>query len=125
MIERIFGMLKRSFRILLGVSPELPKAAQARLIPALCCLHNFRRLNDNGIGFDWDPDAGDDGNNLIDAFGLSMEAYSELEGECELSTDDLAHGITANDVIAGEALRDQIATCMWDDYVAYLAENDM
>ena len=123
MIERIFGILKRSYRILLGVSPELPKAAQAKLILVLCCLHNFRRLNEDDIRFDWEPEEA--GDNSVNQFGLSTEAYTDLEGECELSMDDLAHEITADDVIAGEALRDQIAARMWDDYIFYLADNDM
>ena len=118
-IERIFGILKRCFRILLCVSPELPKEAQAKLIPALCCLHNFRRLNDDDVEFDWDPETESVGD-VVSLFG-SREAYIELEAQYELSVGDLKDGVTANDVIAGDALRDAIATHMWDDYVHYLA----
>jgi hypothetical protein len=122
-IERIFGILKRCFRILLGVSPELPKEAQGKLVPALCCLHNFRRLNDREVEYDWDPEAEGD-NNFTNPFEYVRETFTELETPHELSADDLQTGITADDVAVGEALRDNIATRMWEDYVMYLAENN-
>ena len=40
MIERIFGVLKRRFRILV-CPPEYSMEIQARIPPALCALHNF------------------------------------------------------------------------------------
>lgn len=45
MVERIFGVLKRRFRILL-VAPEYDMDIQARIPPALCALHNFIRRHD-------------------------------------------------------------------------------
>ena len=59
MIERIFGVLKRRFRILL-LAPEYKLDIQSRLPAALCSLHNFIRTHDpddetEEIGADIDP----------------------------------------------------------------------
>lgn len=45
MIERIFGVLKRRFRILL-LAPEYNVDIQSRIPAALCALHNFIRTHD-------------------------------------------------------------------------------
>lgn len=45
MIERIFGVLKKRFR-LLSIAPEYSVATQARIVPALCVVHNFIRVHD-------------------------------------------------------------------------------
>ena len=44
-IERAFGIIKRRFRILL-LPLEYAMEIQARILPALCALHNFIRLHD-------------------------------------------------------------------------------
>jgi hypothetical protein len=44
-IERIFGVLKRHFRILL-LAPEYNVDIQSRIPAALCALHNFIRTHD-------------------------------------------------------------------------------
>ena len=44
-IERIFGVLKRCFRILL-LAPEYNLEIQARIPAALCSIHNFIRTHD-------------------------------------------------------------------------------
>jgi hypothetical protein len=113
--------LKQCFHILLGISPEFPKEAQARLVPVLCCLHNFHRLNDGDGNFDWDPEMADNS----DPFESFSESYTELEVQNELSVGDLVNGVTAEDVTAGDELQSSIAACMWDDYVDYLAENNV
>jgi hypothetical protein len=46
-IERIFGVLKRRFRILL-LAPEYDMDIQGRLPVALCTLQNFIRVHDPG-----------------------------------------------------------------------------
>ena len=52
-IERIFGILKRRFRILL-LSPEYDMGIQAQVPPALCALHNFIRYHDPSEITDFD-----------------------------------------------------------------------
>ena len=62
MIERIFGVLKRRFRILL-LAPEYKMEIQSRLPAALCSLHNFIRTHDaddKNEDIDADIDPGDD-----------------------------------------------------------------
>lgn len=44
-IEGIFGVLKRWFRILL-IGPEYHPHIQARIVAALCAIHNFIRIYD-------------------------------------------------------------------------------
>ena len=44
-IERIFGVLKRHFRILL-LAPEYSLQIQARIPAALCAIHNFITILD-------------------------------------------------------------------------------
>jgi hypothetical protein len=43
-IERIFGVLKRRFRILL-IGPEYDVKVQAQIPAALCAIHNFIRIH--------------------------------------------------------------------------------
>ena len=125
-VERIFGMLKRKFRILLCVSPEFPKSAQIKLIPGLAAIHNFNRLNRD----DDDPIADEFEASFIteDEFGqllfpqLDSEAVVELEGNSSLSQDDLHIGITAEETASAERHRDSIAALMWKDYQEVLAE---
>ena len=44
-IERIFGVLKHCFQILL-LAPEYSIQIQARIPAALCAIHNFIRIHD-------------------------------------------------------------------------------
>jgi len=46
-VERIFGILKRRFRILQH-PPEYDMGIQALILPALAALHNFIRIYDPG-----------------------------------------------------------------------------
>src|ERR1700734_2352747 len=45
-IERIFGVLKRRFRILV-IPPEYSVKVQAQIPSALCAIHNFIRIHDH------------------------------------------------------------------------------
>ena len=42
---RIFGVVKRWFRVLI-VAPEYDLTTQAKMVPAICVLHNFIRIHD-------------------------------------------------------------------------------
>ena len=44
-VERIFGVIKRRFRILV-IPCEFSMVVQARVLPALAAIHNFIRLHD-------------------------------------------------------------------------------
>lgn len=44
-VERIFGVFKRRFQIF-SAPPEYSMAIQAKLVQALCVVHNFIRIHD-------------------------------------------------------------------------------
>jgi hypothetical protein len=94
-IERIFGVIKRRFRILL-LAPEYSMAVQARIPTALCAIHNFIRTHDAVEG--------------------------ELPGDVAPLFDnghDEHHLRSAAHVIEqpeSSANRDRIASLMWEDY---------
>jgi hypothetical protein len=62
-IERIFGILKHQFRILV-IPAEYDMSVQARIPPALCAIHNFI--------YRYDPD------DILDSWEASSEDGSEL-----------------------------------------------
>jgi hypothetical protein len=96
-IERIFGVLKRRFRILV-CPPEVDMSLQARVPAALAAIHNFIREHDL-LDFDdeniLDPDPGARVGELAD--GLPRAAERER----------------AND------RRGDIAQWMWAQYQLY------
>lgn len=98
-IERIFGVLKRRFRILL-IAPEYDLEVQARIPAALCAIHNFIQEND--------PDEGEieEGRDVFDE-------GSGNEGEPTIAPED---------EIVASLLRNQIAQEMWDQYQELLTE---
>ena len=49
MVEQIFGVLKRRYRILL-LAPEYSLEIQAQIPSALAAIHNFIRLHDSEEG---------------------------------------------------------------------------
>jgi hypothetical protein len=44
-VERIFGVVKRRFTLMVA-APEYSIRTQAKMIPAMCTLHNFIRIHD-------------------------------------------------------------------------------
>jgi hypothetical protein len=97
-IERIFGVLKRRFRILI-VPPELDMHWQARLPAALAAIHNFIR--------DQDP--------------MDIEDIMDpMDPEPGARAGELAQGVPrAAERDRANQRRDRIAKEMWDQYVAY------
>ena len=94
MIERIFGVLKRRYRILL-LAPEYSLEIQARIPSALAVIHNFIRLHDPEEGtLEGDIDASIHGH-----FGENSNPHAPAPVEDEV-----------------DARRDRIAQAMWDDY---------
>ena len=103
-IERIFGVLKRRFRILV-CPPEYSMEIQARTPAALCALHNFIRRSEPDEIQDF-PDA-DDYSNASD-----LESGAEGAGIGDLAT----RAINAAESQRMSIKRDQIAQDMWDSY---------
>jgi hypothetical protein len=96
-VERIFGVVKRRFRILL-LPPEYSMEIQARIPPALCLVHNIIRVHDPN----------------------DMMEYRDLNVSDERFTTDtgnLANGPPTEQARTRASLRrDQIAGEMWEDY---------
>ena len=96
MIERIFGVLKRRFRILF-LAPEYNLQIQARIPAALCAIHNFISVHDPAE----DPFPSDDDND-----------------NAPLDHDHQASAAAATEIDEPSTIRDPIAQAMWDDYLA-------
>jgi hypothetical protein len=106
-IERIFGILKRHFRILL-LPPEYSMEIQAQIPPALCALHNFIRH--------YDPTEVDD---YADAADLAADRANGAE------IGDLAtRAISTAERNRMSLKRDQIAQDMWHSYVALVQRGE-
>jgi hypothetical protein len=105
-IERIFGVLKRRFRILL-IAPEYGLDIQARIPSALCAVHNFNRKHDL-------PDS-------EEAFPNDRAYFDDNDDTDNVPhpTDDAEEGNNAG------TMRDQIAQAMWDDYLNVLHERGL
>jgi hypothetical protein len=99
-IERIFGVLKRCFRVLL-LTPEYSLEIQARIPAALCAIHNFICIHDPIDEVMYTDD--DDSNNGV------------------VFNDDTIEAVAA-EVDQPLARRDRIAQQMWDDYLAIRME---
>jgi hypothetical protein len=102
-IERIFGVLKRHFRILVH-PPHYDMDVQARIPPALCAIHNFIRIHD--------PD---------ELAEYAEDSVDEQPGTRISDQGELAHGPPNNQSRErASARRDQIAKAMWDSYQGYI-----
>lgn len=99
-IERIFGVLKRKFRIL-QIAPEYNMSLQVRIPLALAALHNFIRE------YEPEDDEGEDGDDVIHN---PQPVGGTVEGD-----DDEAEGNDGTD--QRDERRDQIARDMWTQYV--------
>ena len=104
-IERIFGVLKRCFRILL-LAPEYSLEIQARIPAALCSIHNFIRVRTHASDKPEDEDLFGThyGNHRSDPDRIAEAAALMPDEPC--------------------ARRDQIAQQMWDDYDEIRNERD-
>ena len=97
-IERIFGVLKRRFRILV-IPPEYSVKVQAQIPSALCAIHNFIKFHDPKE--DKPPNLGN----------------SEYSSSIPNPGDDGVRQVNyAEDDAFVAARRDKIAQDMWDSY---------
>ena len=101
-IERIFGVLKRRFKILTQ-QIEYPFEVQVRLVKALCCLHNIIRVKGGDDWFDeeWERNAQNE-RSVSDNFSCNEREAS--------------NGSIAAQVKLAKKMRDDIAAKMWAQY---------
>jgi hypothetical protein len=104
-IERIFGVLKRRFRILL-LAPEYNLDIQARIPTALCAIHNFICTHDAKEG------------------PLSGPGGEHYHGNDNCHDFDPAHGEVDPREIDADVRRDEIAQAMWEQYQQICVERD-
>jgi hypothetical protein len=110
-IERIFGVLKRRFRILI-IPPEYDMDVQARLPAALAALHNFIRGADPS-----------EINEFVDEFD---EETPDSQPGGQPSTGELADGLPrAAEKRRADARQRAIANAMWEDYQRELRRRGM
>jgi len=116
-IERIFGVIKRRFRILL-LPPEYSIEVQAFIPVALCVLHNLitshsepENADDDDITQDWAASV-ERGDGVEEDTG-DEEIRFEDGGEAEAEAEEIGP-------IDSKALRDAIAEAMWSDYQGHL-----
>ena len=113
-VERIFGVVKRRFRILL-ISSEYKIEIQARIPTALCALHNYIRAHDPDEGPL--PHTAVVNDNPVHQ-GLGHAAGDQLEAN-DSDTAGLSHAVE------GGAFCDRIVAQMWEDYQNVLRERDL
>jgi hypothetical protein len=101
-IKRIFGVLKRRFRILL-LAPEYSLQIQARIPAALCAIHNFIRLHDP-------------------AENETLADNDDTENDTQVDHDHEASAAVAAEIDTPSTKRDHIAQAMWDNYLAIRQE---
>jgi hypothetical protein len=106
-IERIFGVLKHRFRILI-LSPKYNLRVQAQIPAALCAIHNFIRLHDLDEG----PLPGVDG-------------ASDKDTSSQAEQPDLDAVVGQDTASEMSSMRDQIAEAMWDQYQRVLQEREL
>lgn len=86
-------------------APEYSVKTQAKLVSALCVLHNFTCV--------YDPDPDDD-----------VDFTAEVAcGAPQASAEDLGSFISRQERNWATEMQDEIAKRMWDDYVDYTTRN--
>jgi hypothetical protein len=102
-IERIFGVLKRKFKIL-KLAPEYDIDTQVDLILALTALFNFIRIEEK--------DEKDD----------DLDIVNNIEEEDIQPDIQVAQGLSRKGKM--DILRDQIAEDMWKDYQQFIIDRN-
>lgn len=117
-IERIFGVIKARWRVLV-LPIHFDMDLQARVPAALCALHNFILFHD--------PTDLDEWKKNLDKPDTEHEDPSpgrHIDPEDEPDLGEISDGFVTNDEkLRAEAKRDRIAQEMWVQYMAYIAEH--
>jgi hypothetical protein len=92
--------MKRRFRIMVAAQ-EYSLEKQAKLVNAICALHNFIRA--------YDPEDGVDINNITEVERATPQHLRE----------DFAVDVSTAERVEASERRDRIAKAMWEQYVAY------
>ena len=101
-IERIFGVLKRRFRLVTAAA-EYKVVTQAQIVLAVCCLHNFI--------ITYDPN---------DMFVAECEEDTPAP---ELADGQLGGVVSQNEWRVASEEWDKIAEQMWQQYQSYMNNN--
>jgi hypothetical protein len=83
------------------VAPEYSLEKQAKLVNAICALHNFIRA--------YDPEDVNDINGITEVERASPQHLRE----------DFAVDVSTAERVEASKRRDQIAKAMWEQYIAY------
>ena len=104
-IERIFGVVKRKFKIL-KAAPEYSIETQVDIVIALTALYNFTRLRDG---------------NIVDNYIESVEEEVEdiQPDTIQPNTTEIGASLRTRSM---DILRDKIAEDMWKDYQQYIEQ---
>ena len=108
-IERIFGVFKRKFRILRS-APEYSSETQAKLVTALGAIFNFIRVHDPG-----------DINNYDDI--QSVQASASTPGS-QVACGSLSTYVSSAEKQRADSRRERIAQAMWEQYQMYTNSQD-
>jgi hypothetical protein len=102
-IERIFGVSKKRFQVMEN-GTYYPFKTQVRLVPAMCAIHNFIRVNDSSeLSSEFPEFQALSENPLPHTSGSNLADVYEVEDRINDDTDAVRW-------------RDEIATRMWADY---------
>ena len=112
-IERIFGVLKRRFRILL-LAPEYNIEIQNCIPAALAALHNFIRIHDPQETIISEADLDD----VYDSFS-GFHA-----GDTASEQHQTAASLQCNELEIADGRHDGIANAMWNQYQQVLQERE-
>lgn len=120
-IERDFGIKKARFKILDTVC-YFPLSVQGVLLPALCVLHNFLRINDDNAAEEHEVE-----DILVWSDGLGDRASYRTSdyvgyGPDENVTADLGGVVTVEEAEEANERRDRIAAAMWADYSDHMSQ---
>src|ERR1700761_6621819 len=103
-IERIFGVLKRRFAVLVSC-PEMGYRQQALMVGAAAALHNFLRLHQPI-------------NHLEDDEEYDIEGHPFLAGDIRDSNEEgPVYAVNEAEKTRADARRDRIAQAMWNAYI--------
>ncbi|KIK95843.1 hypothetical protein PAXRUDRAFT_74213, partial [Paxillus rubicundulus Ve08.2h10] len=95
----IFGVVKCCFHLMVA-APEYSLETQAKLVPALCVLHNFIHVHDP-----------------YDAENISEDGVEPSTHQRQWIPADFGHTITQADQTRAGEKWDAIAKAMWAQYV--------